>query len=93
MSPVRMAWRPLHWLFNRRAAKTLLWLVLIVAAAVGANVAGIYLVGSVAGWERWLAASAGSFFILRLFVFAATAYGWVWMRPPVLGRGEQSGTG
>ena len=31
MSPARMAWRPLRWLFSRRAAKTLLWLVLIVA--------------------------------------------------------------
>jgi hypothetical protein len=31
--------------------------VVLVAAAVGANVVGIYLVGSVAGWERWLAAT------------------------------------
>ena len=84
MSPARMAWRPLRWLFSRRAAKTLLWLVLIVAAAVGANVAGINLVGSVAGWERWLAASAGYFFIWRLCVYAATAYGWFWMRRRVL---------
>ena len=29
MSAARMAWRPLRWLFSRRAAKTLLWLVLI----------------------------------------------------------------
>ncbi|KDC32518.1 hypothetical protein L504_5288, partial [Bordetella bronchiseptica F2] len=92
MSPARMAWRPLRWLFSRRAAKTLLWLVLIVAAAVGANVAGIYLVGSVAGWERWLAASAGYFFIWRLCVYAATAYGWFWMRRRVLAREDQSGT-
>ena len=87
-----MAWRPLRWLFSRRAAKTLLWLVLIVAAAVGANVAGIYLVGSVAGWERWLTASAGYFFIWRLCVYAATAYGWFWMRRRVLAREDQSGT-
>ena len=92
MSPARMAWRPLRWLFSRRAAKTLLWLVLIVAAAVGANVAGINLVGSVAGWERWLAASAGYFFIWRLCVYAATAYGWFWMRRRVLAREDQSGT-
>ena len=92
MSPARMAWRPLRWLFSRRAAKTLLWLVLIVAAAVGANVAGIYLVGSVASWERWLAASAGYFFIWRLCVYAATAYGWFWMRRRVLAREDQSGT-
>ena len=92
MSPARMAWRPLRWLFSRRAAKTLLWLVLIVAAAVGANVAGINLVGSVAGWERWLAASAGYFFIWRLGVYGATAYGWLWMRRRVLAREDQSGT-
>ncbi len=44
--------------FSRRAAKALLLAVVIIAAAVGANLVGIYLVGSVAGWERWLAASA-----------------------------------
>ncbi|MBE1042970.1 hypothetical protein IH768_25570, partial [Escherichia coli] len=54
MSAERMAWRPLRWLISRRAAKALLWAAVIVAAAVGANIAGIYLVGSVAGWERWL---------------------------------------
>ena len=57
-----------------------------------ANVAGINLVGSVAGWERWLAASAGYFFIWRLCVYAATAYGWFWMRRRVLAREDQSGT-
>ncbi|WP_434027934.1 hypothetical protein [[Pseudomonas] boreopolis] len=86
------SWLRPRWLFSRRAAKTLLWLVLIVAAAVGANVAGIYLVGSVAGWERWLAASAGYFFIWRLCVYGATAYGWIWMRRRVLAREDQSGT-
>ena len=34
MSEARMTWRPLRWLFSRHAAKTLLWLVLVVAAAV-----------------------------------------------------------
>src|SRR3546814_11176939 len=92
MSPVRMAWRPLRWLFSRRAAMTLLWLLLIVAAAVGANVAGIYLVGSVAGWARGLASSAGYFFIWRLCVYAATASGWFWLRRRVLAHGDPSGT-
>ena len=86
MSVVRMVGRPLRGLFSRRATKTLLWLVLIVAAAIGANVAGIYLVGSVAGWGRWLTASAGYFFIWRLCVYGATAYGWVWMRRRLLAR-------
>lgn len=90
MSEARMTWRPLRWLFSRHAAKTLLWLVLVVAAAVGANVAGIYLVGSVAAWERWLAASAGDFFIWRLCLYGGTAYGWVWMRRRLLAREDST---
>ena len=89
MSAARMTWRPLRWLFSRRAAKALLWVVVLVAAAVGANIVGIYLVGSVAGWERWLAASAGYFFIWRLCLYGATAYGWVWMRRQLLAREDQ----
>ena len=85
MSAARMTWRPLRWLFSRRAAKALLWTVLIVADAVAANIAGIYLVGSVAGWERWLAA-AGYFFVWRLCLYGATAYGWWWMRRRLLRR-------
>src|SRR3546814_5585081 len=75
MSPMHASWLRPRWLFSRRAVKTLLWLVLVVAAAVGANVAGIYLVGSVAAWEHWLAASAGYFFIWRLCLYGATVYG------------------
>ena len=74
------AWLRPRWLFSRRAAKALLLAVVIIAAAVGANLVGIYLVGSVAGWERWLAASAGYFLVWRLCLYGATAYGWVWMR-------------
>src|SRR5258707_12462068 len=73
-----MTWRPLRWLFSRRAAKALLWAVVLVAAAVGANIVGIYLVGSVAGWERWLAAASGYFFVWRLCLYGARAYGWGW---------------
>ncbi|WP_330534767.1 hypothetical protein K9U73_025365 [Pseudomonas aeruginosa] len=85
------SWRP-RWLISRRAAKALLWAAVIVAAAVGANIAGIYLVGSVAGWERWLAAASGYFFVWRLFLYGATACGWVWMRRRLLAREEQNGT-
>jgi len=92
MSGARRTWRPLRWLFSRRAAKTLMRLVVVVAAAVGTNVAGIYLVGSVAGWERWLAAAAGYFFVWRLCLYGATAYGWVWMRRRLLAREDQHGT-
>jgi len=89
MNPARANWLRPRWLFSRRAAKALLWTVVIVAAAAGANIAGIYLVGSVAGWERWLAASAGYFFIWRLCLYGATAYGWVWMRRQLLAREDQ----
>ena len=84
------AWLRPRWLFSRRAVKALLWTVAIVAAAVGANVAGIYLVGSVAGWERWLAAAAGYFLVWRLCLYGATAYGWVWMRRRLLAREDDA---
>ena len=86
MSPMRASW-----LFSRRAAKALLWTVVIIAAAVGANVVGIYLVGSVDGWEQWLAATAGYFLVWRLCLYGATAYGWVWMRRRLLAREAQNG--
>ncbi|MEB1349014.1 hypothetical protein VDP57_17010 [Xanthomonas campestris pv. campestris] len=76
----------LRWLFSRRSAKALMWTVVIIAIAVGTNIAGIYLVGSVAGWERWLAAGAGYFLVWRLCLYGATAYGWVWMRRRLLAR-------
>ncbi len=91
MSPMRATWLHPRWLFSRRAAKALLWTVAIVAAAVGANVVGIYLVGSVAGWEQWLAATAGYFLVWRLCLYGATAYGWVWMRRRLLAREAQNG--
>ena len=85
------AWLRPRWLFSRRAAKALLWTAVITAAAVVANIVGIYLVGSVAGWERWLAASAGYFLMWRLCLYGATAYGWVWMRRRLLAREAQRG--
>ena len=91
MSPMRATWLHPRWLFSRRAAKALLWTVVLVAAAVGANVVGIYLVGSVASWEQWLAAAAGYFLVWRLCLYGTTAYGWVWMRRRLLARDAQNG--
>ncbi|WP_029044457.1 MULTISPECIES: hypothetical protein [Burkholderiaceae] len=90
MSPMRAAWLRPRWLFSRRAAKALLWTVVLAAVAVGANIVGIYLVGSVAGWGRWLAATAGYFLIWRLCLYGATAYGWVWMRRRLLAREDDA---
>ncbi|HHF0928382.1 TPA: hypothetical protein ACPJH2_000904 [Pseudomonas aeruginosa] len=83
---MRTTWLRPRWLFGRRAAKALLWTVVLVAAVVGANIVGIYLVGSVAGWERWLAAASGYFLVWRLCLYGATAYGWLWMRRRLLAR-------
>ncbi|HBO7085099.1 TPA: hypothetical protein L4973_006028, partial [Pseudomonas aeruginosa] len=80
MNPTRASWLRPRWLLNRRAAKALLWTVVLVAAAVGANIVGIFLVGSIDNWERWLTATAGYFLVWRLCLYGATAYGWVWMR-------------
>ena len=91
MSTTRASWPRLRWLFSRRAAKAPLWTVVLVAAGVGANILGIYLVGSVAGWERWLAAASGYFLVWRLCLYGATAYGWVWMRRRLLAREAQRG--
>ncbi|WP_066267400.1 hypothetical protein [Hydrogenophaga palleronii] len=79
-------WLRLRWLFNRRNARALAWAVVLLSLAVAANVAGIYLVGSVAGWERWMSASAGYFLAWRICLYAATVYGWLWMRRRLLAR-------
>ncbi|WP_022964717.1 hypothetical protein [Halopseudomonas pelagia] len=78
------AW--LRWLCNRRAARALLWTVLLMAAAVAANVAGIYFLGSISGWEQWLDEFSGFFLLWRLCLYGATAYGWRWMRGRLLAR-------
>ena len=71
-------------LFNRRVAagalKALLWVGLVAGVAIGVNAAGIHVVGSIDGWQRWLAANRGYFFAWRLLLYAATACGWLWMR-------------
>lgn len=86
MSSMHTTWLRPRWLFSRRAVKALLWAVAIIAIAVGANIAGIYFVGSVAGWEHWLADAAGYFLLWRLCLYTATTYGWVWMRRRLLAR-------
>src|SRR3546814_15475744 len=83
----RLAWLRLPWLFNRRVGVALLWTLLVVAAAVAVNIAGIHVVGGVEGWQHWLQAHAGHFFVWRLCLYGATAYGWWWMRRRLL-RGE-----
>ncbi|MBO9356045.1 hypothetical protein GG851_18815 [Bordetella petrii] len=89
MSAARMTWRPLRWLFSRRAAKAVLWTVLLLVVAVAANIAGIHYLGSVIGWERWLSEASGYFLLWRLCLYGATGYGWIWMRRRLLAREDQ----
>jgi hypothetical protein len=83
---IRLAWRRLSWPFNRRVGVALLWTLLVVAVAMVVNIAGIHVVGGVEGWQHWLQAHAGHFFVWRLCLYAATAYGWWWMRRHLLRR-------
>src|SRR3546814_5215430 len=80
------AWLKVRWLLNRRTARVLLWTVLLLAVAVAVNVAGIYFIGSISGWEQWLADVSGFFLVWRLSLYGATVYGWVWMRRRLLAR-------
>jgi hypothetical protein len=82
----RLAWLRLPWLFNRRVGVALLWTLLVAAAAVAVNIAGIHVVGGVEGWQHWLQAHAGHFFVWRLCLYGATAYGWWRMRRRLLRR-------
>jgi len=75
-----------RWLFNRNVSKALLWTVLFLALAVAANILGIWLLGSIDDWQSWLDAAAGVFFVWRLCLYAATIYGWRWMRRRLLAR-------
>lgn len=92
MSTEYSTWLRPRWLLSGRLAKALLWTVLLLTLALAANVAGIYLIGSVAGWEQWLAQASGYFLVWRLCLYGVTAYGWLWMRRRLLARepGEQA---
>jgi hypothetical protein len=70
----------------RRAGLVLLWVILLLVAAVAANVVGIHLAGGIEGWQQWLTAHTNHFLAWRLLLYAGTAWGWLWMRRRVLAR-------
>ena len=74
------AWLRPAWLLGRRVGIVLLWVLLVAGIAVGVNVVGLHVVGSIDGWEQWLREHSGHFLVWRLLLYAATAYGWWWMR-------------
>ena len=82
----------MNWLRLRRAALALLGTLLVLLAAIVANIFGIHLAGSIEGWQAWLAAHSNPFLAWRLLLYAGTAYGWFWMRRRVLAREPDADT-
>lgn len=81
-----LAWlRSRRW-FSRPAGQLIIWAVLLIVAAFVINVIGIRLLGSVERWEHWMDDNAGLFLAWRLLLYAATAWGWIWMRKRLLAR-------
>ncbi len=58
-------------------------LAALTAVAIVVHVIGVQLVGSVAGWQRWLRAHAWMFGLWRLGLYAAIVHSWWWMRTRV----------
>jgi hypothetical protein len=77
-------------LFTRSTMKSLawglLWVVVIITAMILVNIAGIVWLGDIQSWERWLKNNAPLFLIWRLLLYAATVYGWLWMRKRLVQR-------
>ncbi|UTW12351.1 hypothetical protein [Marinobacterium rhizophilum] len=76
----------LHGLLNRRVGIALLGTAGLIAAVIAANLLGIYLLGSLEHWARWLAQTSGYFLLWRLCLYTITAWGWRWMRRRLLRR-------
>lgn len=76
----------------RRAGLVVLWALLVLLAAVAANVIGIQLTGGIEGWQAWLTAHSNHSLAWRLLLYAGTAYGWIWMRRRVLAREPDADT-
>jgi hypothetical protein len=79
------------WRICRPVGVALLWAVLAFGVAALANLAGIHALGGLPGWEAWLRAHSGHFFVWRLVLYAATVYGWCWMRRRLLRREPDAG--
>ncbi|ATE58723.1 hypothetical protein [Thauera sinica] len=78
--------------WGQRLDPALLWTILLLVAAIAANLVGIRLAGSIEGWQRWMDAQAGHFLAWRLLLYAGTAWGWLWMRRRLLAREPEAGS-
>jgi len=76
----------------RRAGLGLLGALLVLLAAVAANLIGVHLAGGIEGWQAWLTTHSNHFLAWRLLLYAGTAWGWIWMRRRVLAREPDAGT-
>ncbi|WP_333983606.1 hypothetical protein [Ectopseudomonas khazarica] len=76
----------------RHAGLVLLGALLVLLAAVAANLIGIHLAGGIDGWQAWLTVHSTHFLAWRLMLYAGTAWGWLWMRRRVLAREPDAGT-
>ena len=71
----------------RTSRRRRLEVALIAAVAYPlVHVLGRTLRWRVEGWQHWLQAHAGHFFVWRLCLYGATVYGWWWMRRRLLRR-------
>ena len=70
----------------RRFSTSLLWVLAILVLAIAVNWVGIHFAGDVKGWSDWLDGHRLYFFVWRLCLYGATAYGWRQMRRRVLRR-------
>lgn len=69
-----------------RLTTSLLWVLAVFVFAAAFNLIGIYLLGDIIGWSRWLQIHSLHFLAWRLCLYGGTAYGWWWMRNRVLRR-------
>ncbi|WP_372437191.1 hypothetical protein ACCM60_18840 [Pseudomonas chlororaphis subsp. aureofaciens] len=82
--------RPSKKLPKRLIHAVALWAALLILLAFTANIIGIYLNGGIVGWSSWLDDHKLLFFVWRLFLYAATAAGWLWARRRLLQRDPES---
>jgi hypothetical protein len=64
-----------------RTAVVLLAILLVALSVIATvNHIGIRIAGDVLAWRQWIHDHALHFFLWRLFLYGATASGWIWMR-------------
>ena len=71
---------------RRRVVRPLLGVLASLLLAATVNMIGIWLIGDVSGWSRWLHEHSGHFAVWRGLLYGATSFGWLWMRNRVLRR-------